>query len=183
MTTDEDRLKRESYFAQSLRNALDEADMSQQALADEMAKRGHKWHQATVYKVLREQRKVTLSEAHDIAAILGADLNLMMTPVAEQVVTRNMRLADKMIDDVRGATTAFLGHRSVVELVLDGGASLHPRTRARAIEWLDRPDLIDEAVSEGRIAWASAVAERGQAHFLEEDINSKVYWTKRTEED
>ena len=64
----------DTALADGLASGLKAIGRPQQWLADEMTSRGHKWHQATVYKVLRKQRKVTIGEAVDAVAIIRAEL-------------------------------------------------------------------------------------------------------------
>ncbi|GAA4831709.1 hypothetical protein GCM10023221_04430 [Luteimicrobium xylanilyticum] len=74
----------EDYFVTSLKALLsDRLTMTQQELANEMAERGHKFHQATIYKILNGSRRVTLSEAIDIAHICGTTIEEMVMPTSE----------------------------------------------------------------------------------------------------
>lgn len=49
-------------------------EMSQKALADAMRERGHKWSQATVWAVEKGDRPLKLTEANDLAGVLGTDV-------------------------------------------------------------------------------------------------------------
>jgi len=51
--------------------AILRGDKTQQAVADEMRKRGWRWSQATVWSVEKGERPLRLAEAEDLAAVLG----------------------------------------------------------------------------------------------------------------
>jgi len=75
----------ESVFAQNLKALRDDRKLSQEALAERMAERGFKWHQATVYKVEQGGRQIQLGEARTVAEILGIPLDAM-TEGTENIV-------------------------------------------------------------------------------------------------
>jgi transcriptional regulator with XRE-family HTH domain len=50
---------------------------SQKGLADEMTARGFAWHQNTVFRVERGERRVTLEEAGVLAEIFSVELGAL----------------------------------------------------------------------------------------------------------
>jgi transcriptional regulator with XRE-family HTH domain len=56
---------------------------SQKALADDMRLKGHKWSQATVWSVEKGERRLLLSEAEDLASVLGCDVADLLKPPSE----------------------------------------------------------------------------------------------------
>ncbi|QAY70050.1 helix-turn-helix domain-containing protein [Xylanimonas protaetiae] len=62
----------------NLARIVDRSGHSQDWVAKAMQERGHKWHQTTVYKVLNGRRKVEVTEALDLADVLGVTLGALL---------------------------------------------------------------------------------------------------------
>jgi transcriptional regulator with XRE-family HTH domain len=91
----------EQHFAANLKTLPEERELSQEALADEMQRRGHAFHQATIYKIESGSRKVQVSEARDLARILGTDIEMMLAPPPElRAFGRIARAIDEYDKDV-----------------------------------------------------------------------------------
>lgn len=73
----------EDNFAANLRSLRDTVGLTQSALAKLMSQRGFRWHQATVYKIESGERQIQLSEAREVAQILGVSMEQMLAPSAE----------------------------------------------------------------------------------------------------
>lgn len=66
-------------FAANVRSTRETLRMSQGQLAEAMARKGFKWHQATVYKVEHAARQVSISEAEALSSIFGVGIDLLVT--------------------------------------------------------------------------------------------------------
>lgn len=75
----------EMAFAENLKTLREDRGLSQGKVAEMMADRGFKWHQATVYKIENGSRQVQLGEARAVAEILGVPLD-RMTDGTENIV-------------------------------------------------------------------------------------------------
>jgi len=136
----------ESVFAQNLKALRDDRKLSQEALAERMAERGFKWHQATVYKVEQGGRQIQLGEARTVAEILGIPLDAM-TEGTENIVALGHLRDD--IHELERVSARFLHIyrlyeevrlRLLAKLDEDGdpwGGSYQPAV----VEMLDRREL------------------------------------------
>ena len=82
-------------------------DRSQQSVAAAMRERGWKWSQSTVWSVETGERPLRLSEAEDLASVLGAStFDLLREPAETQIFVAMGRAAEtyRAIED---ATAAF----------------------------------------------------------------------------
>ena len=70
----------EAAFAANLRAAREAKELTQTQLAELMAGKGFRWHQATVYKVEVGERQIQLGEALALAHILGLNVEEMAAP-------------------------------------------------------------------------------------------------------
>ena len=61
--------------------------MTQQALADGMRERGHKWSQATVWSVEKGERPLRLAEADSLAQMLKIPLVALLDPNGAEALT------------------------------------------------------------------------------------------------
>lgn len=75
-----EELSAEAAFAANLRAARDARSLTQTQLAELMAGKGFRWHQATVYKVEAGERQIQLGEALALAQILGLNVEQMAAP-------------------------------------------------------------------------------------------------------
>jgi hypothetical protein len=64
--------------------------MTQSALAEEMTRRGFRWHQATVYKIENGERQIQLGEAREVAKVFGLVLDDMLKSKAGGKVERRL---------------------------------------------------------------------------------------------
>lgn len=137
--------------------AILRGDKTQQAVADEMRKRGWRWSQATVWSVEKGERALRLAEAEDLAEVLGTvSVHSFLTePVGAHIQ-----------QGVRRVTNAY---RAIVESVwecLDAQDALGVRlTRAH----VDGHELTDiELVQRDLWARASDVPEKAVAEARSE---------------
>lgn len=65
-------------FARNLKTLRTAKGITQEELAKEMARRGFRWHQATVYKVESGERQVPIGEAVALTEILGLSLDRIL---------------------------------------------------------------------------------------------------------
>ncbi|MGW8565179.1 hypothetical protein [Isoptericola sp. NPDC055881] len=123
----------EGLFVESLRRALDagngpHAGLTQNSLANAMRARGHKFHQATIFKILKGDRKITLGEALDIASILQTTVEKMLQP-GDPVVQRVVREVEN-VDAAAGAMERWLDQTRVSQRGLhEAMAQLHSEIR------------------------------------------------------
>ncbi len=64
--------------------------MPQQAVADAMRDKGYKWTQSTVWAVEKGERRLLLSEAADLAAVLGVSLEMLLKRPEEAGLQRDI---------------------------------------------------------------------------------------------
>lgn len=77
-------------------------DTSQANLAAAMAERGHKWSQATVWSVETGKRPLRLTEANDVAGVLGITVqDLLAQDRVEQALTAFMQTAKQRTELLR----------------------------------------------------------------------------------
>jgi transcriptional regulator with XRE-family HTH domain len=81
----------DAIFARRLREVREQAGMTQQQLADLMARTGNKIHRSTIGKIESGGRPVTIGEAVQLAGILGADLAELITDPAPDAVAEAHR--------------------------------------------------------------------------------------------
>lgn len=145
MSTESDhQLSAERYFVEALRKAIDTSDLSQQAIADEMTRRGHRFHQSTIYKVLRGDRKVTLGEAIDLASIVGMPLSEMTVPKHEQAMSKETRRAAEHMRSIRESTRGLILRQRQIKWLLSARDDWAADTREAATTW-DDPGLAERA--------------------------------------
>jgi transcriptional regulator with XRE-family HTH domain len=77
----------ERRFAENLRQAREDKNVSQVKLAQEMAARGWPWRQQTVTRVESGQRMVRLGEALAVAEILGTNVVMLTASTRETSAT------------------------------------------------------------------------------------------------
>ena len=65
----------DDVFADAVRSARERCGLTQLSLAMKMSERGFDFHQQTVYKIEKRDRKVTVSEAKAISEIVGVSLD------------------------------------------------------------------------------------------------------------
>lgn len=162
------------YFVSAVRDAVDAQQMTQQELADAMTGRGHRWHQATVYKVLSGSRRVTLEEAVDLAAILDEDLTTMAVPKHEANMRRSMVGANAALKNIADNTFRYLNHQHNVIQLLESRDDWDPITRETAEEWRE-PGRATGAVAEGGRRWE----QNQSAWTAAEEINAEVEEARR----
>ena len=109
--------------------------MTQQAFADAMRERGHKWSQATVWSVEKGERPLRLSEAASVAEVLGVEIEHLIDPSPTAAQDKRAMLLAHVVstggfrDAVRGIARQK-GNRAELEKLLEGGLSDEARQRS-----------------------------------------------------
>jgi hypothetical protein len=124
--------------------------MTQQALANEMRERGHKWSQATVWSVEKGERPIRLTEAVDVAEILGLRVDHLLSPQAAEASRARIRLTE------RGFRAVAQIHSRVAEL-LHIQEALSPVGETDPSELTQLVGLTPEAIVEEVRARAAAI--------------------------
>lgn len=83
------------------------AETSQYQVASEMSARGHRWTQSTVHKVEHGGRNLLLTEAADLAEILGTTLDQLAGVDSAQLATTNAAEAMRLRKAARIALEAL----------------------------------------------------------------------------
>lgn len=152
--TDEgdDRPASEAYFASALVDLLASMKMSQQDLADEMVKRGFRFHQTTVYKIINGKRKVALGEAAAIADILGVELDSMTYSKYEGAVSSLLKRATKLLRGIRSDTWSYLITMENLREVAGSRDDWRASTKKRLARWESGEPIFtpEHAVALGR---------------------------------
>lgn len=146
------------------------ADVSQQALADAMRARGHRWSQATVWSVEKGDRPLKLDEAIDLARVVECDVGQLWAEPAlvamGKVLHRNWLEVDELAIKLEDAAVRYEhGVRVLNNRVVDA------IERGLAGDWAgiadDRealfPATASEAVSGDRLteAWHRLAGHEG----------------------
>src|SRR4051812_1127815 len=84
------------------------ADRSQQYVADAMRERDWKWSQATVWSVEKGERPLRLSEATDLAEVLGILLPVLLAQPEEARVHESMHECRQARAALEAGATAYL---------------------------------------------------------------------------
>jgi len=136
------------------------ADRSQQSLADAMRDREWKWSQATVWSVETGERPLRLSEAIDLAEVLGIMLPALLALPEEALVHESMHQCRKAHDALKVTATAYLEATLHVQVSLDqardAGVQLGDPVRDGG-GWLEIGP--EQVVREARAEWE----QRGSA--------------------
>jgi transcriptional regulator with XRE-family HTH domain len=91
-------------FAANLKALREAAGLTQTALAEAMARRRFRWHQATVYKIENSERQIQLSEAMAVADVLGVPLGaLTRAPVSSEQLRLSTEAAIERAGAAKGA--------------------------------------------------------------------------------
>jgi transcriptional regulator with XRE-family HTH domain len=122
-----EELSAEAAFAANLRAARDARSLTQTQLAELMAGKGFRWHQATVYKVEAGERQIQLGEALALAQILGLNVEQMAAPEDDGL---QQRIAVE--DTYRRAAAA--AHKLAVENALYTVQAARLREALQAVE-------------------------------------------------
>lgn len=90
----------DTAIGEAVKSARLKAGISQQAIADAMTFRGFDFHQPTVGKIERGERRVTIGEAFALADVFGMDLELFLgvhsSPDMSTMLRSHQGLADAM---------------------------------------------------------------------------------------
>lgn len=92
----------DAIFARRLRSIREQADMTQQQLADAMARTGSRIHRSTIGKIENGDRPVTVGEAVQIAGIFGVPLTEL---VRLRSNSQEMNEVDRLTDEFIHALT------------------------------------------------------------------------------
>lgn len=75
---DQGKTAEQLWLANNIRDRRLSAQLSQNDVAAAMSAAGHRWHQATVYKVENAARGLSVHEGFDLASILTTDLRFLL---------------------------------------------------------------------------------------------------------
>lgn len=116
MTEDDEQKRRNQQIGRAVQTLRGE--QSQQALAEKMKTRGHKWSQSTVWSVERGDRAVRLAEAEDLAEVLDVEVGALLADHEDVEQERWLMAAVRKMDSARrrleDATVDYEFWRSVV---------------------------------------------------------------------
>lgn len=104
---DSENQSADEAFAVNLRQAREDAGLSQEAVAQEMRERGFRFHQTTVNKIETGERKVPVGEATELAAVLGIPLDTMLQSSDTRVFRAQM--INRSVDKIRRLAKAVEG--------------------------------------------------------------------------
>lgn len=88
----------DSWFAQNLREAREEQNMSQTALADTMARAGFSFHQTTIARIESGSRPVRIGEAEALSRIFHSTVAEMCEPPAGAGTRRQLRTGLRVLE-------------------------------------------------------------------------------------
>jgi hypothetical protein len=127
-----------------------------------MRERGWKWSQATVWSVEKGERPLRLSEATDLAEVLGILMPVLLAVPEEARVHESMHQCRQAHATLEAATTGYLEAAAHLQVALDqaqrAGVQLGDSTREGG-GWLESGP--EEVAREARAAWERA--SRGSA--------------------
>lgn len=151
---------------------------SQAALAADMANRGHKWSQATVWSVETAKRPLRLAEAVDVAAILGVKVDALLVAdalgTAVEDARRKIGTAREAKETFREQGYALLHACAEVEAAVEAAQWIAEQSdapmRARARMGMlqsEAGDVVDSSLEEVARGVQEEWDER-EARFMEE---------------
>jgi transcriptional regulator with XRE-family HTH domain len=144
-------------------------DMSQKELAAAMRERGFRWSQATVWSVEKGERPLRLSEAEEIAAILGTFSSYLAEDDDLAGVSEVLRVVADAHHALSEAIKAYDMARFMLAVRADDAADSISDSYAEAIEdWLDR-DVAAIVAEVARQEETEALAERQIAREIISD--------------
>ncbi|WP_228266658.1 hypothetical protein [Ornithinimicrobium ciconiae] len=155
-------------------------NMSQQALAEVMRDRGHKWSQATVWSVEKGERPLRLMEAKDLADIFGSSVVSLFAPSEERELIdqlfQELVSAQKVRNNLGLNVEAFVSVKGNLKMRLN-------RARAFGLERLEEalPGFHVTIAEADRIAsqpYKDAIEE-----YMEERFGDSHYLLKGLGED
>jgi hypothetical protein len=119
-----------------------------------MRERGWKWSQATVWSVEKGERPLRLSEATDLAEVLGIMLHVLLAQPEEARVHEYMHQCRQAHETLNVAATAYLEATVHLQVALDqarrAGVQLGDATREGG-GWLETGP--EQVAREARAAW------------------------------
>ena len=155
-------------LAWNLRMMREQALMYQDALAESMAGRGHKWYQSTVYRVESGRQTVRFGEASDLAAILGTAMDRFTLASHEamtvEFVGQRARKVRQSATSAADAVAVHLAALTAAGRALEQTAdSPYPRVQEARKELASLMDLygVDRTVAEGKRRFKEEAGDDG----------------------
>lgn len=160
--SEDDRTRADGYaeidqnFATNVRERREEAQLSQEALAQRMIDRGFGFSQATIWKIEQGKRPVKISEAAALADALGlfglSSLAVAPSTARHQArLNRSNRRAFNAYEEVKRAATAYLEAQVAVAFDAFEAREAGLAIDERWTSWLTIP--AEQAAIEARIAY------------------------------
>ncbi|RFA14511.1 hypothetical protein B7R22_09835 [Subtercola boreus] len=110
-------------FGRNVKRAREDSGLLQTDIASQMTARGHRYHQATVYKVESGQRKIPLGEAVDLADIVQRPLAELLAPTEQANDERAVHLAAQTFADkvstLIDASDEVYGSQAALALIVE----------------------------------------------------------------
>lgn len=139
MAENRDRFEWDEHFAANLRSTREAMGITQAELAERMRDRGFGFHQATIYKIEKGERKVSIGEAMAIAGLFDIDVTDLAEAPTEvrdaefyaSLLWERTRNLIEAIHDLWGATDRFKSHQEGLTHLLDTLLKENPETGAR----------------------------------------------------
>lgn len=145
-------------------------ERSQKSVADAMRERGWKWSQATVWSVEKGERPLRLTEAADLAVVLGlmSGNDFMRGPTMAQIQQLNFE-ASQRYTAINEATQRYVETRialsRTVEKALSECTAVPGHVLLPTETWLGEDHAPEEAVLDGYssiVGWYDEIT--GEAH-------------------
>lgn len=135
--------------------AILRGDKTQQAVADEMRRRGWRWSQATVWSVEKGERPLRLAEADDLATVLGTpSVHAFLTePIGayiQQGVLRTSNAYQAIVEGVWELLDAQDSLKVHLMRAREDGHELTEVEEAQRDLWVRPIDIPEKAVTEAR---------------------------------
>ena len=156
----------DEYFASNLRRTREAMGLTQSDMAERMRDRGFPFHQATIYKIEKGDRKVSIGEAMAIAWLLDVSIfALAEAPQASvdgeyysSVLWERTRNLVEAMHDIWSATDRFKSHQDGLVSLLDLLLTPDGQTGRRLIDDLPIDDYQETLLASIKSMYASAAA-------------------------
>lgn len=128
----------DAAFAEALREARIGARLSQDDVAEQMTERGYEFHQTTIGKIERGNRRVTVGEAVELADIVGFPLALLVEKNPASLIARRAEIEAKtrqLLSDLVALERSVHDARDRLDELVNLAVELDELAGEELLEW------------------------------------------------
>jgi len=147
--------------------AILRGDRTQQAVADEMRRRGWRWSQATVWSVEKGDRPLRLAEAEDLATVLGTpSVHAFLTEPMGARIQQGARRASNAYQAIVESVWECLDAQDALKVQLkhaqEDGHELSEIEVGQRDSWVRASDVPEKAVAQARLEYEQRVRDEDE---------------------